>query len=51
MLTRSKRSSSAQGRESARKVVFDVLGKWREGYGDGVASLIVQRNGDASRIP
>lgn len=40
-----------RGENQARKVVFDVLGKWREGYGDGVASLIVQRNGDAQPYP
>ena len=40
-----------RGENRARKVVFDVLGKWREGYGDGVASLIVQRNGDAQPYP
>lgn len=40
-----------RGENQARKVVFDVLGKWREGYGEGVASLIVQRNGDAQPYP
>lgn len=40
-----------RGENQARKVVFDVLGKWREAYGDGVASLIVQRNGDAQPYP
>lgn len=40
-----------RGENQARKVIFDVLGKWREGYGDGVASLIVQRNGDAQPYP
>lgn len=40
-----------RGENQARKVVFDVLGKWREGYGKGVASLIVQRNGDAQPYP
>lgn len=40
-----------RGENQARKVVFDVLRKWREGYGDGVASLIVQRNGDAQPYP
>ena len=40
-----------RGENQARKVVFDVLKKWREGYGDGVASLIVQRNGDAQPYP
>ena len=40
-----------RGENQARKVVFDVLGKWHEGYGDGVASLIVQRNGDAQPYP
>ena len=40
-----------RGENQARKVVFDVLGKWREGYGEGVASLIVQRNGDAEPYP
>ena len=40
-----------RGENRARKVVFDVLGKWREGYGEGVASLIVQRNGDAQPYP
>lgn len=40
-----------RGENRARKVVFDVLGKWREGYGEGVASLIVQRNGDAHPYP
>ena len=40
-----------RGENKARKVIFDVLGKWREGYGDGVASLIVQRNGDAQPYP
>lgn len=40
-----------RGENQARKVVFDVLEKWREGYGDGVASLIVQRNGDAQPYP
>lgn len=40
-----------RGENQARKVVFDVLEKWREGYGEGVASLIVQRNGDAQPYP
>ena len=40
-----------RGENKARKVVFDVLRKWREGYGEGVASLIVQRNGDAQPYP
>lgn len=40
-----------RGENQARKVVFDVLRKWREGYGEGVASLIVQRNGDAQPYP
>lgn len=40
-----------RGENQARKVVFDVLGKWRESYGEGVASLIVQRNGDAQPYP
>lgn len=40
-----------RGENQARKVIFDVLGKWREGYGEGVASLIVQRNGDAQPYP
>lgn len=40
-----------RGENQARKVVFDVLGKWRDGYGEGVASLIVQRNGDAQPYP
>ena len=40
-----------RGENQARKVVFDVLGKWREGYGEGVASLIVQRSGDAQPYP
>ena len=40
-----------RGENQARKVVFDVLGKWREGYGEGVTSLIVQRNGDAQPYP
>lgn len=40
-----------RGENQARKVVFDVLGKWHEGYGEGVASLIVQRNGDAQPYP
>lgn len=40
-----------RGENQARKVIFDVLKKWREGYGDGVASLIVQRNGDAEPYP
>lgn len=40
-----------RGENQARKVVFDVLGKWRKGYGEGVASLIVQRNGDAQPYP
>lgn len=40
-----------RGENHARKVVFDVLEKWREGYGEGVASLIVQRNGDAQPYP
>lgn len=40
-----------RGENQARKVVFDVLGKWSEAYGDGVASLIVQRNGDAQPYP
>ena len=40
-----------RGENQARKVVFDVLKKWRDGYGEGVASLIVQRNGDAQPYP
>ena len=40
-----------RGENQARKVVFNVLEKWREGYGEGVASLIVQRNGDAQPYP
>lgn len=40
-----------RGENQARKVVFDVLEKWREGYGEGVASLIVQRNSDAQPYP
>lgn len=40
-----------RGENQARKVVFDVLRKWREGYGEGVASLIVQRNGDEQPYP
>ncbi len=40
-----------RGENKARKVVFDVLGKWREGYGEGSASLIVQRNGDSAPYP
>ena len=40
-----------RGEKQARKGVCDVLGKWREGYGEGVASLIVQRNGDAQPYP
>ena len=40
-----------RGENQARKVVFDVLGKWRAGCGEGGASRSVQRNGDAQPYP
>ena len=41
-----------QGENKARRVTFDIAGKWRETYGTGGSfSLIVQRDGDASPYP
>lgn len=41
-----------QGENKARRVTFDIAGKWRETYGTGGSfSLIVQREGDASPYP
>ena len=41
-----------KGENKARRVTFDIAGKWRETYGTGGSfSLIVQRDGDASPYP